>query len=327
MKKRQVTKKYIKKRQMTKKYKKKRQMTKKYKKHTKKQRKTRKLNKKKQRGGDGSIRELVIKQIVKEEIDKLNISDNVDTNTALSEMLVKTLPPALEKKNTTWSFLMQKYYNQDFKTSDNEILKIQEAEKVYKNFKSFQDKMNDLDKIQNFIYLILKTNENVITNNYMTDIMDYIQKHFYEKYKEVLKTDTTIKLTNDENEEKILDYFIKNIKTVNNNIFIKIVNPLFFADIFNINMAIFDYIINHNRQGNPVRDQLINDYKPLMLKEEEIKTRIENLEDTEESDFGFEDPNVQSGPQEESEFGFGPDVNLDPTQEEEERRREGELGF
>ena len=167
----------MKKRQATKKYNKKRQTTKKYKKHTKKQRKTRniikrhrktrKLNKKKQRGG-GSIRELVIKQIVKEEIDtNFKNEENSDINTALSKMLVKTLPPALEKKNTTWSFLMQKYYNQDFKTSDNEILKIQEAEKVYKNFKSFQDKMNDLDKIQNFIYLILKTNENVITNNYM----------------------------------------------------------------------------------------------------------------------------------------------------------------
>jgi hypothetical protein len=58
-----------------------------------------------------------------------------------------------------------------------------------------------------------------------------------------------------------------------------------------------------------------------MLKEEEIKTRIKNLEESEESGFGFEDPTVQAGPpkDDEDDFGFGdPSVQPGPPKDDED---------
>ena len=269
----------MKKRQMTKKYKK---HTKKYKKHTKKQRKTRKLNKKKQRGGDGVMIKSVMEQRIKDkneefdEFKKNNIS--VDTNNALSQMLAES-----KNKFTSSDSLINNYYNLD-KTAETELTKIQAAYDEY----FIKSKLTN----EQFIYLILTTNESDITK-FTKDIVGSIQKKYNTKYNtntDKNKKNKTVKTVNIDDIRKITD--ITDITTK--------INPIIFTLFFYINMALMKYYLDESAANIGAYLLLKVHTDPLGV-EKEVTKMIE----TEPEEFeGFGDPSVQPGPSEEETFGF-----------------------
>ena len=279
----------MKKRQATKKYNKKRQTTKKYKKHTKKQRKTRKiirrhrktrkLNKKKQRGGDGDMIKSVMEQKIKDkneefdEFKKNNIS--VDTNNALSQMLAES-----KTVFTSNDSLIKNYYNHD-KTAETELTKIQAA---YDEFFIKSHLTNE-----QFIYLILTTNESDITK-FTKDIVGSIQKKYNTKYNTNIdknKKNKTVKTVNIDDIRKITDITTK-------------INPIIFTLFFYINMVLMKYYLDVSA-ANIGADLLLLEYPDPLGVEKEVK----KMRETEPEEFeGFEDPSVQPGPPEEERFGF-----------------------
>ena len=208
-----------------------------------------------------------------DEFKKNNIS--VDTNNALSQMLAES-----KNKFTSSDSLINNYYNLD-KTAETELTRIQAA------YDEYFIKSNLTN--EQFIYLILTTNESDITK-FTKDIVGSIQKKYNTKYNtntDKNKKNKTVKTVNIDDIRKITDITTK-------------INPIIFTLFFYINMVLMKYYLNESA-ANIGADLLLQVHTDPLGVEKEVK----KMRETEPEEFeGFEDPSVQPGPPEEERFGF-----------------------